>query len=75
LAFAAITADRSVINPFPAPPEITPVVVLTLIPAPLTGKSLVLVGLNVTARAVTPQTTKDNPKSFFAIENFIIVEI
>ena len=46
---AAMTAERRVTRPFPVPPEITPVAVLTLMPAPATGKSLVLVGVNVAA--------------------------
>src|SRR5581483_7657527 len=49
LALAAMTAERRVICPLPAPPEITPVAVFTLLP-PLTGKSLVLLTVKVLAR-------------------------
>src|SRR5882724_6331963 len=67
LALAAMTAERSVIWPFPVPPEITPVPVLTLTPVPVTGRSLMLVGVNVAAwvEEAIPRSMNAQTKAVF----------
>src|SRR5450432_3626634 len=76
--FAAAMADRKVTNPLPAPPVITPLALLTLMPAPVIGKSLVEVTLYTFANtgiASISSTAVNRKRIFFLINKLLAMVV